>query len=72
MTSVTNEKLVEPFMSRMIFINRCFEFARMFNTLFYYVRNAENIPTFKRNLKTFIFMEAYNLDTNVINHQFCS
>ena len=70
--SVTDEKLVEPFMSRLTSIERCFEFSapRMFNSLPLILKKAENGNVFKRDLKTFIFTQAYDLETNEVRPEF--
>ena len=61
--------LVEPMLSRLVSVNRAFAYSapRMYNSLPDDVKEARSIDTFKRKLKTFLFTEAYNLDSLELN-----
>jgi len=64
--------LREPIIAASNYSNRCFSYCapRMYNSLPEHVRQAENIPVFKKLLKTFIFNEAYNLQDSTLTSEF--
>lgn len=63
MRSHDEGRLVEPYLSRLVSIRRCFEFTapRLYNCLPVDVLTSD-LVTFKRKLKTHLFQEAYDLD----------
>ena len=64
--------LAEPFISRLASIERSFSYTapRMFNSSDQEVKNVESLESFKRRLKTAIFMEAYDLENESFKPEF--
>ena len=67
-----SERLSEPIVAQSAYSDRCFTFCapRMYNSLPDEVRHSTSLEMFKRRLKTFIFRQAYDLETIRINEQF--
>ena len=70
--SIDENRLHEPVISHFSYVDRCFEYSapRLYNTLPYDVRQAKTVKSFKKMLKTFLFTQAYNIETQSINSSF--
>ena len=70
--SETYPLLAEPFISRLASVERSFSYTapRMFNSLDQEVKSLETVESFKRKLKTAVFMEAYDLENYCIKPAF--
>ena len=70
--SCTLNRLVEPFLSRQVKVNRSFAHCapRLYNKLPHSLRTITSTNSFKKHLKTFLFRKAYNLDTQEINEDY--
>ena len=64
--------LEEPIIAQSSYSNRCFSFCapRMFNSLPENLRTSATVENFKCGLKTFLFQQAYNLESSTINPDF--
>ena len=65
-------KLVEHRVPGPVFNNRCFKYyaPHLYNTLPKTLRQLENIETFKKRLKTYIFSETFDLESKTIRDGF--
>ena len=66
------DRLVEPIIGQSSYSDRCFGFCapRMFNALPESIRQAPSILTFKSQLKTYLFQQAYDLNNMCISGDF--
>ena len=67
--SIQESTLDEPFLSRSVTINRCFEYSapRLYNSLPHNVTSQSSVHSFKNKLKTYLFQKAYNLENQSLN-----
>ena len=70
--SIEFDRLDEPMISRLSTVNRCFECSspRPYNGFPHHIRKMDTVQLFKEKLKTFLFQQAYDMQTETINHQF--
>ena len=64
--------LEEPMVSRSQYSNRSFKYCapRLYNALPLNVRESRSIEIFKRNLKTYLYMQAYDSENRTISSGF--
>ena len=67
-------KLVENIVPGPDFTIRSFKYCapHLYNTLPKTIRQLDNIETFKKQLKTYIFSETFDLETKTIRHCFAT
>ena len=70
--SSNRRMLFEPRISQLNYVKRSFEYTapRMFNALPEEIRNSANPTIFKKKLKTFLFLDAYNSATSTITEDY--
>ena len=70
--SSTLNRLDEPFLSRQVSVNRSFAHCapRLYNELPHCLRIISTTVSFKKQLKTYLFRKAYDLETEEISHDY--
>ena len=70
--SSTSNRLIEPFLSRQITLKRSLGHSapRLYNLLPFELRTIDELDTFKKNLKTYFFENAYDLEILVIKSDY--
>ena len=70
--SSTYNILVEPFLSNQITVERSLSHCapRLYNQLPFGMRNNDSLSTFKKNLKTYYFEKAFDLEKLVIKSDY--
>ena len=61
-SSTDNSKFLKPVMNYKFYGEKSFSFygPSVWNSLPFYLRNIDNVDTFKKHLKTYFFNQAYN------------
>ena len=70
--SSASNRLIEPFLSRQITQERAFGHCapRLYNQLPYELRNIDDLSTFKKKLKTYLFGRAYDMESLDTRHEY--